>query len=163
MVHYSAVCDIINPLFELDTCHGLKESFVELPGAHQFYHPLKTITHFRRYLQDKVCGVHDDGCRDRFVKIDAADYVDLKYDVISQTLVGSGFFETVKEGEEGLEIVRKVSGEGEAEEKERIEVGVLGLNEPMDEESVTLAGSIHVVGEEKMSKFYTINTRNSSC
>lgn len=136
------VCDIVNPLFEIDTCHGLKESFIELPGAYQFYHPLKSIAHFRQYLQDKVCPLKDEECRGRFTALDDADYIDMKYDIISQSFVGSAFY-AESEKSENIRLTRKTADQ-------RVEVGVLGANPPMAEESITLSGSIHVIGDEKM-------------
>lgn len=148
-MEYRAVCELINPIFEITTCHGLRESFIDLPntgGMKLFYHPLKSIHHFSQYLSDKTCGTHEDACKSRFAELEKADYIDLKWDVVSQTLVGSAFYGDVEAGEEGLVVGRRGQGE-------RVEVGVLGVNEAMEEEGVTLGGVLQVVGEEKMSLF----------
>lgn len=131
----------MNDAFAIDSCIGFRESFVEVPGAYQFYDPLKSVTSFRQYLQDKLCTEKDTSCLNRLAVLDDADYIDLKYDAASQELVGSAFFGQ-SEVSENVEIHK-------ASSIDKVEIGILMHENPIAEESFTVGGQLHVIGNQK--------------
>jgi len=129
---------LLNSAFGIKDCKGLEESFTQVPGGYQFYSPLDTIAAFGPYLNGLLCSPNNQDCKARTGSIDSADYIDIKFDAVSQTLVANTFWSQPKEPWQ--ETIRTTQGH------KNIEVGVLGNERPMDDESLTLGGFLHVVG-----------------
>ncbi|KAI5795199.1 PIG-X [Geopyxis carbonaria] len=134
------ICTLLNAAFSISECSSFEKSFVGIPGTHQFYHPLSHISSFRSYLEKLLCSVNTEKCKTRLGRLETADYVDLKYDAVSQTFVASAFWSRPKEPWRGT--LKSL------ENDPKIEVGVLGHEKPMAEESFTLSGFLHVVGTD---------------
>lgn len=137
----------MNTVFGIDRCKSFRESFTELPGGYQFYSPLPSIAALPSYLAGLLCtgNPSSEDCKARVASIESADYVDIKYDAVSQTLTANVFWSQPQQPWQ--ETVRPMEGHG------NIEVGVLGNEKPMDDESLTLAGVLHVVGKgDKLGK-----------
>jgi hypothetical protein len=144
IVHRSSICSLLNDAFGLDAsdCKSFEDSFVEIPGGYQFYSPLASISALRSYVEKLLCaGSSDsDDCKSKVGPLESADYVDLKYDAISQTLVANTFWSRPEKPWQ--ESIKSIKGHN------NIEVGVLGNEKPMVEESLTLAGVLHVVAKD---------------
>jgi len=138
----SSICDLVNTAFGSNDCDGFAESFIPISGvegAYQFYTPLKSIGALAGFVEGHLCtGVKGKDCA---TGIESADYLDLKWDSISQTLVVNRFWS--RPGEPRRETVA-----GDDRKRRNIEVGVLGNDKPMAEESLTLGGVLHVVGRD---------------
>ncbi|KAA8904545.1 PIG-X [Sphaerosporella brunnea] len=138
--HRSSICTLLNDAFGLnkDECKGFEESFVEIPGGYQFYSPLKSIEQFESFVEKLLCKT--DYCRARVAPLGSADYIDLKYDAVSQTLVANSFWSRPEQPWQ--ETVKSVEGH------KNIEVGVLGNDPPIAPESLTMGGVLHVVAKD---------------
>ncbi|KAF8543553.1 PIG-X [Trichophaea hybrida] len=132
------ICNLLNNAFGVKNCKSLEESFIQVPGGYQFYSPLASIAAFRSYLDSLICSPNEKDCKTRTGSIDSADYIDIKFDAVSQILVANTFWSQPEKP--WRETVRPTEG------YKNIEVGVLGNEKPMDVESLTLGGFLHVVG-----------------
>ena len=125
-----------------ESCESIQKSFVKianLKDTHQFYTPLESISDFREYAEKLLCGGAKD-CEARVRSLNSTDYVDLKYDAISQTLIVNSFW---SRPEQPWQVMVQPAGA-----HRNIEVGVLGNDKPMGPESLTLGGVLHVVGKD---------------
>ncbi|RPB17063.1 PIG-X-domain-containing protein [Morchella conica CCBAS932] len=109
-----------------------------------FYSPVESIAPFRAFLQKLLMWHHGILNKDsihwmeRLEKLDDADYIDLKYDAISQKFEASIFWGPgEKVWSETLE------GNGD------VEVGVMGVEKGIEEDELKLAGFIYEIGESK--------------
>lgn len=143
----SEVCPLINKAFGISDCKSLDSSFSKIPGARQFYSPADSIAPFHDYLRELVCGSDaDQKCGSRIDHLQNADYVDITYDAISQSLVLSAF--TSQQAEPWQLTIAAPAPE------QKVEIGVLGLDNAIDPEGITLSGFIHVVGvDNKLGNF----------
>lgn len=145
------ICPAINKAFGISECKSVATSFSEIPGAHQFYSPTTSVSPFHSYLKELVCR-SSEKCESRLQHLQSADYVDINYDAISQSLVVAAF--TSKQTEPWQLTLQSL-------EVDKVEVGVLGLENPVAPESFTLSGFLHVVGVDKklgMLEFVTSRT-----
>ena len=133
-----SVCQLLEKVFGLDNCQDFKSSFIEIPGSYQFYSPLRSASTFVQYLQNHL-SEKDTGRRSEVQSLESAEYIDVTYDAIAQTLVLSSVHAPNQPKWDGSSITNaKTSG---------VELGVLGNITPMEEEGLTLAGFIAELGE----------------
>jgi len=87
-----------------------------------------------------VCGTGTPECKEQIGSVELADYIDLRYDAISQSLIINTF--RSQPAEPWRETLQAVGTH------KNIEVGVLGNEKPIAAESLTLGGFLHVVGKD---------------
>ncbi|CUS08202.1 unnamed protein product [Tuber aestivum] len=133
-----SICQLLEKVFGVNGCRDFRSSFIEIPGSFQFYSPLRSASTFVGYLQNHL-SEEDTVRRSEVQSLESAEYIDVTYDAISQTLVLSSVHAPKHPKWDGSSIVSaKTSG---------VEVGVLGNIIPMEEEGLTLAGFIAELGE----------------
>ena len=136
------MCPLVEKAFGVTDCKDTNTSFSEIPGARQFYSPAETISPSQSFLKELICGT-DDGekCGSKLEHLKDADYVDFTYDAIAQTLVVAAYTARKQQPwQVAMEIL---------ETNKKVEVGVLGVEKPIDPESFTISGFVHVVGHDK--------------
>jgi len=133
-----SVCQLLEKVFGINNCQDFKSSFIEIPGSYQFYSPLRSASTFVQYLQNHL-PEKDTVRRSEVQSLGSAEYIDVTYDAIAQTLVLSSVHAPNQPKWDGSSITNaKTSG---------VELGVLGNITPMEEEGLTLAGFIAELGE----------------
>ncbi|PWW76670.1 PIG-X-domain-containing protein [Tuber magnatum] len=133
-----SICQLLEKVFGVNGCQDFKSSFIEIPGGYQFYSPLRSASTFVRYLQNHL-SERDTVRRSEAQSLENAEYIDVTYDGIAQTLVLSSVHSPNHSKWDGSSITKaKTSG---------VELGVLGNIAPMEEEGLTLAGFIAELGE----------------
>ena len=101
------------------------------------------MTDLATYLQQKVCPEIDQSCRLRAASLRSADYLDVDYDAISQSLVLSAFWHSSPQAEVWDERITN------SQASTKVEVGVLANEKPTEPEEFSLAGSLTVIGEDR--------------
>jgi len=133
-----SICQLLEKVFGINNCWGFKSSFIEISGGYQFYSPLRSASTFVQYLQNHL-SEKDTVRRSEVQSLESAEYIDVTYDAIAQTLVLSSVHAPNQSKWDGSSITNaKTSG---------VELGVFGNITPMEEEGLTLAGFITELGE----------------
>jgi hypothetical protein len=96
-----------------------------------------------------VCGTGTPECKEQIESVGSADYIDLRYDAISQSLIINTF--RSQPAEPWRETLQPVGTH------KNIEVGVLGNEKPIATESLTLGGFLHVVGKDDKLGMYPLD------
>ncbi|KAG0637236.1 PIG family protein [Tuber brumale] len=133
-----SICQLLEKVFGVNDCRDLKSSFIEIPGGYQFYSPLRSASAFVRYLQNHL-PEKDIVRRSEVHSLESAEYIDVTYDAIAQTLVLSSIHAPNCPKWDGSSITNATTSD--------VELGVLGNIAPMEEEGLTLAGFIAELGE----------------
>lgn len=129
----------------------LQESFTGLPtvserfassAAFQYHQPVPSLAELISYIQQKTCSASDPTCYARVATLSSADYLDIDYDAISQSLVLSIFRHVSPDSGTWDETLQKVAGSA------NIEVGVLANEKPTEPEHLSLGGFLTVIGED---------------
>lgn len=109
---------------------------------------LPSLVDLTSYIQQKICPASDPACSAKTATIHSADYVDIDYDAISQSLVLS-VFRHASPGPGIWDETLQKSGSSA-----NIEVGVLANEKPIEPEHLSLGGFLTVIGEDgKPSKY----------
>ena len=95
------------------------------------------------YLQQKICPEIDESCGLRAASLKSADYLDVDYDAISQSLVLSAFWHSPPQAEVWDERITN------SQTSTKVEVGVLANEKPTEPEELSLAGFLAIVGEDR--------------
>ena len=106
-------------------------------------------------MHQKICPEKDESCRLRAASIKSADYLDIDYDAISQSLVLSAFWHSPPLAEAWDERIDN------SQASIKVEVGVLANEKPTEPEELSLAGFLAVVGEDRKPSMYSIRYCNS--
>lgn len=100
------------------------------------------MTDLATYLRQKICPEVDESCRFRTASLKSADYLDIDYDTISQSLVLSAFWHAPPLTESWDERIDN------SQASLKVEVGVLANEKPTQPEELSLGGFLAVVGED---------------
>lgn len=101
-------------------------------------------------MHQKIGPEKDESCRLRAASIKSADYLDIDYDAISQSLVLSAFWHSPPLAEAWDERIDN------SQASIKVEVGVLANEKPTEPEELSLAGFLAVVGEDRKPSMYSI-------
>ncbi|KAH0559885.1 hypothetical protein GP486_003597 [Trichoglossum hirsutum] len=129
-----------------------EKSFIRLPliserfsssSAFQYHQPLASLKELITYIHQKICPSSDSACHDRALALLSASYLDIDYDTISHSLVLNAFWEQAPDS--GLwNDVFEVIGD-----KDKVEIGILANEDPLEPEELKLGGWLTVVGEDE--------------
>lgn len=111
-------------------------------SAFQYHQLLPSLAELKSYVQQKICSASDLSCHAKAVALHSADYLDIDYDAISQSLVLSVFRHASPSSGIWDETLRKVVGSA------NIEVGILANEKPTEPERLSLGGFLTVIGED---------------
>ena len=101
------------------------------------------MTDLATYLQQKLCLETEESCRLRAASLKSADYLDVDYDAISQSLVLCAFWHCPPRAEVWDERITN------SQASTKVEVGVLANEKPTEPEEISLAGFLSIVGEDR--------------
>ncbi|KAF2142789.1 uncharacterized protein K452DRAFT_357874 [Aplosporella prunicola CBS 121167] len=151
------LCPLLKKLFDDDLkCASPKESFIGLPvlserfsssAASQYYHLLPNLDNLITYIQQALCSSSDPACQDQAASLRSAQYLDIDYDTISHALIVNAFWAQGPnpDGQWTSEITLGTKSE-------KIEVGILNNEKPLEAEELSLAGFLTVIGEDTKAK-----------
>ena len=111
-------------------------------AAFQFHHLLPSLADLISYIQQKICSPSDPPCHAKAATIRSADYLDIDYDTISQSLVLSVFHHASPGSGVWDESLQKVGGSA------NVEVGVLANEKPTEPGHLSVGGFLTVIGED---------------
>ena len=100
------------------------------------------MTDLATYLHHKICSSKDKSCRLRATFLKSADYLDIDYDTISQSLVLVAFWHKPPLADVWDERIDN------SQASAKVEVGVLANEKPTEPEELSLAGFLAVLGED---------------
>lgn len=106
--------------------------------ATQYYQHLEDLTNLVEYIQQKICSASDKECLSRAATLLYASSVDIDFDTISHALNIVAYWEP-QTWELGITNLAS---------KNRVEVGILSAETPLQPEELSLAGFLTVVGED---------------
>ncbi|APA10579.1 hypothetical protein SS1G_12618 [Sclerotinia sclerotiorum 1980 UF-70] len=139
------LCPALKKVFGKLDCVSPEESFIKLSverfasnAATQYYQPLEDLTNLVEYIQQKICKASDKECLRRANSLSYASSVDIDFDTISHALNIIAYWEPQTWEPE---ITNAAS-------KDRVEVGILSVETPLQPEELSLAGFLTVVGED---------------
>ncbi|KAF7879215.1 hypothetical protein EAF04_000412 [Stromatinia cepivora] len=139
------LCPALKKVFGKLDCVSPDESFTKLSverfasnAATQYYQPLEDLTNLVEYIQQKICNAPDKECLRRANSLSYASSVDIDFDTISHALNIVAYWEPQSWDPE---ITNAAS-------KDRVEVGILSVETPLQPEELSLAGFLTVVGED---------------
>ncbi|KAI4123681.1 MAG: hypothetical protein LQ347_006059, partial [Umbilicaria vellea] len=146
------LCPLLQKIFGLHLkCSTPQDTFTGLPmvserfatsSAFQYHQLLPSLAELKSYVQQKICSASDLSCHAKAVALHSADYLDIDYDAISQSLVLSVFRHASPSSGIWDETLRKVVGSA------NIEVGILANEKPTEPERLSLGGFLTVIGED---------------
>lgn len=123
----------------------LQQSFTKLPSerfslsaATQYYQPLESLNDLVEYIRHKLCPASNQECLTRLSTLLQASYVDIDFDTISHALTLTAYWAPQIWD---LDLSNKMS-------KDRLEVGILSVENPKEPEELSLGGFLTVVGED---------------
>jgi hypothetical protein len=131
---------------------AVQKSFVHLPliserfsssSAFQFHQSLASLGELTTYIQQKICPSSDGTCHDRALTLLSANYLDIDYDTISHSLVLNAFWERAPESGMWNDVFQVIG------DKDKVEIGVLTNEKPIEPEELKLGGWLTVVGEDE--------------
>ncbi|KAI9721459.1 MAG: hypothetical protein M1812_002221 [Candelaria pacifica] len=147
-------CPLLKTIFggELK-CTSPKETFTRDPllserfshsSTFQYYQILPSLANLVTYLQQHACMQSDQLCISRVSRLQKASYVDVDFDAISQAVVLKAFSDrpisTKGVWNETMKIVSA---------NDRVEIGILANEKPLESEELNLGGFLTVVGEDE--------------
>lgn len=110
-------------------------------AAYQYYKLLPSLKELVTYIQQKVCG-QDDSCKVKANALNHADYLDMDYDTISQSLVLNAFWHVSPHSDTWEDKISIRQG------STKVEVGVLANEKPTQPEELSLGGFLAILGED---------------
>ncbi|KAL1845221.1 hypothetical protein VTK73DRAFT_857 [Phialemonium thermophilum] len=88
-----APCEFLQAAFGNVSCASLEESFTAVgqassshPTALQYFHPLRSLRQFTKFVRATACRPGDEGCASQVERLDGAVGLELLYEGSSQTL-----------------------------------------------------------------------------
>ncbi|ESZ93721.1 hypothetical protein SBOR_5906 [Sclerotinia borealis F-4128] len=139
------LCPALRKIFGEIDCVSPDDSFTKLSverfasnAATQYYQPLEDLTNLVEYIQQKICNDSDKECLLRANTLLHASSVDIDFDAISHAMNTVAYWEPQTWD---LEVTNLAS-------KDRVEVGILSVETPLQPEELSLAGFLTVVGED---------------
>ncbi|KAG4030294.1 hypothetical protein MFRU_012g00370 [Monilinia fructicola] len=139
------LCPALNKVFGKLDCVSPEDSFTKLSverfasnAATQYYQPLESLSNLVEYIQKKICNASDEDCISRSSTLLSASSVDIDFDTISHALNIVAYWEPQTWN----------IGITNSAPKERVEVGILSVETPLQPEELSLAGFLTVVGED---------------
>ncbi|KAI9784999.1 MAG: hypothetical protein M1839_001196 [Geoglossum umbratile] len=146
------LCRLLRKVFGELKCQTPEKSFTRLPliserfstsSAFQYHQSLASLGELTTYVQQKICPSSDNACHGKALAIQSASYLDIDYDTISHALVLNAFWERAPDPGLWNDVFEVVG------DKEKIEVGVLANEVPLEPEELKLGGWLTVVGEDE--------------
>jgi hypothetical protein len=117
-----------------------------MSAKYQYYKPLARLTRLIGYLSSTVCEPSDTSCHAQVTSLAQASSLDLDYDTISHALRISAYWDwaVAADGSQGVwdETLRLQPS------SDALEVGILNVEKPTEEEEIALSGLLTVVGED---------------
>ncbi|KAM3068825.1 protease B nonderepressible form [Clarireedia jacksonii] len=139
------LCPALKKVFGDIDCVSPEESFTKLSverfasnAATQYYQPLEDLTDLVEYVKHKLCKLTEQECLSRVALLQEASSVDIDFDTISHALNIAAYW-TPRTW--NLDVANKGG-------KDRVEVGFLSPEEPLQPEELSLGGFLTVVGED---------------
>lgn len=153
---HNLISDLLCPLLKktfgaLASCTTPKNSFIHLPvlserfassSAYQYHNLLPSLRDLVTYIQHKVCA-DETSCKTRSKALNSADYLDIDYDTISQSITISAFWHIAPGSGKWDERIESCG------ESVKVEVGVLANEKATQPEELSLGGFLAVLGEDK--------------
>ncbi|RAK95147.1 uncharacterized protein BO80DRAFT_460006 [Aspergillus ibericus CBS 121593] len=137
------ICRLLRQLFDkIIQCENYTESFTSQSSTYQFYTALPEHT-LNEYITNICRG--DGPCAT--AGWDRADSIDLDYDVVSGTLIVSGYWSQPDNADGWTEEIRAPSNN-----RDRVEVGLLGTEKAVEAEEIKMGGLLGVVGVDEALK-----------
>ena len=93
------------------------------------------------YIQQKVCG-QNELCKVKANALNHADYLDMDYDTISQSLVVNAFWHVSPHSDAWEEKISVRQG------STKVEIGILANEKPTQSEELSLGGFLIILGED---------------
>ena len=113
-------------------------------AAYQYYQFIPSVHELATYVQQKICPQYGEACLSRTEGLDRADYIDIDFDTISQSLTISTFHKGAPDLSDGWsEHIHNYRGGA------KVEVGVLSNEQPIEPEELSLSGDLIVLGEDE--------------
>lgn len=114
-------------------------------SAYQYYEDISSLSDLVLYIQQTICA-NDQSCKIKADALESADYLDVDYDTISQSLVVSAFWHAGTLFGKWDELFDNRNG------SVTTEVGILANQKPTNSGELSLRGFLVVLGEdEKLS------------
>lgn len=108
----------------------------------QYHEALPSIIQLANYIKRKVCSTANTSCHIHAASITSADYIDIDYDTISQTVVLSGFWHAAPDPKGWIESIANSKGQA------NIEIGILAKEKAVQESEISLGGQLITLGRD---------------
>ncbi|RAL58544.1 hypothetical protein DID88_003992 [Monilinia fructigena] len=139
------LCPALNKVFGKLDCISPEDSFTKLSverfasnAVTQYYQPLESLSNLVEYIKHKICSASDEECISSSSTLLYASSLDIDFDTISHALNIVAYWEPQTWN---LGITKSAPND-------RIEVGILSVETPLQPEELSLAGFLTVVGED---------------
>ncbi|KAG9247044.1 PIG-X [Calycina marina] len=143
------LCPTLKKVFGEMDCRSPERSFTPLPNerfslsaASQYYTPLPALSSLITYATHRLCSSKLQKCISRMQSFSHASTLDVDFDTISHALTITAFWAA---SIQSFHI-------GGMTHRDRLEVGVLSINQATEPEELSLGGFLTVVGEDKKPK-----------
>ncbi|KAH6681729.1 PIG-X [Halenospora varia] len=140
----SLLCPVLKKVFGDLDCLSPEQSFTNLPierfslsAAAQYYDPLSSLKDFVTYITHKLCKSADSRCLSRVSLLSSASTIDIDFDTISHALTLTAFWP-----------IRDWDLDFKSTSGDRLEVGILSVEQAVELEELSLGGFLTVVGED---------------
>ena len=110
-------------------------------AAYQYWELLPSPEGLVTYIQQKVCG-QDELCKVKAKALNHADYLDMDYDTISQSLVLNAFWHVSPHSAAWEEKISIRQG------STKVDIGILANEKPTQPEELSLGGFLTILGED---------------
>ena len=150
MSHSDLLCPLLHKVFgDIIKCISTERTFTGLSllserfassAAYQYHSELLSLKNLITYIQQKVCN-GDQFCIFKVDRLRHANYFDLDFDAISQSVVLTAFWDKSPDAEYWDENITNIHGSFEAE------IGVLANEKSTQLEEISLGGFLVVLGE----------------
>lgn len=137
--------------------------------ATHYFEYLQDLTHFEAYVEEKICSRSDKSCQESARLLRFAQYIDIDYDTVSQSVILSIFHAEFPgsrlsptrhrvQSEVDSPVQRKTAGWNERiedfEGSVPTEIGIFSNEKPTEPEELSLSGFLFVIGKDtKPSRF----------
>ena len=111
-------------------------------AAYQNYVLLPTLKELTIYVKEKVCPSFGEVCYKKAATLSSADYLDIDFDAISQSLTINMFWHEYHNGGLWNERISASS------ENSKVEIGVLTNENPIEPGELKLGGYLTTLGED---------------
>ncbi|KAF2095065.1 protein pbn1 [Rhizodiscina lignyota] len=148
------LCPMLRNFDETLKCESPEKTFVpqrvlserfSTSSSFSYYTPTKSLDSLESYIFVQFCDILDLHCQEDVYQLGSARYVDIDFDVISNTLIIRAYWEPSHKPGGWTEITRLQKGS-------TLEVGVLNNEKPDEPEELKLGGFLTVVGSDSKPK-----------